>query len=169
MTVRTLPPPRSTSEQQAPLLRSRDAADLGRAGRIPRILLVSRDLACLRWMEAGLSEIGLESITRATEVASAVMALRQRTFGLLITSADLCGPDGGLTLVNWLRSRGPVQNRGVPAVVLTASCDQAWITRAGDNGVTLALRYPLILREFQLRMERLIEVRQLAASAIHGE
>ena len=165
MTVRTLTLAGHAAEQRSPPLRDRDAAGPGGAGCIPRVLLVGRDLVCLRWMEAALAEIGFESITLATEVASAVMALRHGTYALVITTADLCGPDGGLALVRWLRSRGPVHNRGVPAVVLKSACDPAWIARAGDNGASMALRYPLNLRDFQLRMERLIQVRQLAASA----
>jgi len=169
MTVSNPPFPGPAAEQQSPLLRSGDAVDPGRVGRVPRVLLVGRDPECLRWLEAGLADAGFEAITRASEVASAVMALRRRTFGLLITAADLCGPDGGLLLVQWLRSRGPVHNRDLPAVLLTANRDRAWITRAADRGATLVLSYPLILKDFQLRMGQLTRVRQLAASAIRTD
>ena len=169
MTTRVLPRSGSVLDQQTPLLPGWDAADLNRAGRIPKILLVGRDLDCLRWMEGALVETGLGLVTQATEVASAVMALRHGAYDLVVTAADLCGPDGGLALIHWIRLKGPVCHRRIPAVVMTARSDQAWTTRAMDNGVTLALRYPLILRDFQLRMTRLIEVGQLAASAGCGD
>ena len=80
MTTRVLPRSGSVLDQQTPLLPGWDAADLNRAGRIPKILLVGRDLDCLRWMEGALVETGLGLVTHATEVASAAMALPCASF-----------------------------------------------------------------------------------------
>ena len=163
MTVRTLSPPGPAVVQQLPLLASGDAADLGRAGLIPGpvgigrgALVVGRDLDQLDWLGEALLGIGLGPVVRATELASAILAFRRQSFDLLITAADLCGPDGGLLLVEWLRQKAPTSARNIPAVVLTAGCDPAWITLAGDKGISVALRYPLMINDFQARMMALV-------------
>jgi PAS domain S-box-containing protein len=119
---------------------------------MPRILLVSDDLANTRVVSAKLAEQGFD-VKSASDAESALECIAAESFDLLLTGLMLPGQDG-IELCRQIKQ--DPQRRRLPVVVLTASREASDVLRALEAGADDYLSKDRPMTDIVARLRQII-------------
>lgn len=99
-----------------------------------RILMIEDHPPTAATLQAILEALGFSKITQAANMATAIDALKQTAFDLILCDFQL-GIVNGLMLVRMIRQADGLSNPNVPIVMITAHADSERVAEALKAGV----------------------------------
>lgn len=122
---------------------------------MPLLSLVADDVRNSRMLAAGwLSEMGHETVLAASG-DEALQILYERRFDLLVTDIEMPGRSGFDVLLK-LRHQASDELSRIPVIVMSSLQDASLEETALDFGATGCIHKPLIKREFQALVNRVM-------------